>query len=210
MSDSPKTIVVIDYDLGNLKSISNAFDALNTPVVISNKKEVIQKADALILPGVGSFEAGMRGLKKYNLVPLIHEHVKNDKPLLGICLGAQLLMSTGNEFGSHEGLGIIPGSVEVFRMNDKKIPHVGWNTIKKKNDSLYLNHFGRSEEPSVYFVHSFTMNPKDPNHTLTETTYGSETFCSTVIKGKTLGCQYHPEKSGTVGLSIIKNFIDCI
>lgn len=206
--NQPK-IVIIDYGVGNLYSLLRAFNHFKVNVVISEDLEVIEQADGLVLPGVGSFEAGMRGLKVRGLVDSVRQAAKQNKPILGICLGAQLLLTQGHEFGIFQGLNLIAGEVEIFSsLEDKeKVPHVGWNNINPpKNLSWSKTMLNNLEDSQVYFVHSYILKPNDPANILALTSYGGQTFCSAVKQGNIYGCQFHPEKSGEIGLKIIENF----
>ena len=207
-------IAIVDYGVGNLYSIQKAFGRLMAEVVITEEAKDIISADALILPGVGSFEAGIKGLRVRNLEDVIKRFAESGKPVLGICLGAQLLLSKGHEFGEFSGLGIIPGQVVKFPklIVKTKIPHIGWNkllfkTQKHKDNPLFKSMDKKGE---VYFVHSYILEPDDKKVVLTTTEYGGHRFCSAIKKGNVYGCQFHPEKSGPVGLKIIENFIKII
>jgi len=208
MSDknNPK-ISIIDYGVGNLYSIRKACLEFTDNVIITESPTVIESADAVILPGVGAFKFGMEGLEKRGLLGVVKKFASREKPVLGICLGAQLLLEKGYEFGEFEGLGLIPGKVVIFpEFKNVKIPQIGWNKINFLKTGKGL--FGSLEpDPYVYFVHSYILKPKDSNHILSKSTYGGYTFCSTVKKGNIYGTQFHPEKSGEVGLKIIENFI---
>jgi len=203
-----KNIVIIDYNLGNIKSIVNAFQNFKIELTISDKKEEILNADALILPGVGSFSQGMKNLKEKDLIETIQEYSKTGKPLLGICLGMQLLFSKSFEFGESDGLDIIKGSVEKLDVpKNTKLPHISWNEIYQNNkweDTIFN---GLDEYSNVYFVHSYACNPINKDLVLSYTNYFGVEFCSSVNKGQIYGCQFHPEKSSKVGLLIIENFI---
>lgn len=205
-------IVVIDYGIGNIKSIKNAFEELGVKVTLSRKKEDILNADGVILPGVGAFSHGMNNLIKYNLVEIIKEYVKTDKPLLGICLGMQMMLEESEEFGLTKGLGLIKGKViklPVYQSNKVKLPHVSWNEIKNKNikwQNTILNNIPSNSD--MYFVHTFVVKPDNDNEVLSVTEYKGVEFCSSVKKNNIYGCQFHPEKSAEIGLSIIKNFIN--
>jgi imidazole glycerol-phosphate synthase subunit HisH len=187
-------------------------------VLISDEQSVISSADGVILPGVGAFQAGMDGLKKRGLTQVVKKFASTGKPMLGICLGAQLMLEEGHEFGKFKGLGMIPGKVVIFpKLKDAKIPHIGWNTFSSKKQVVN----GKEIKPEskgtildsiddgayVYFVHSYILKPSKKDHVLAETTYGGYTFCSAVKSGNIYGTQFHPEKSGEVGLKIIGNFV---
>jgi glutamine amidotransferase len=203
-------IAVVDYGVGNLYNIKRAVLKFCPNVLISEDASEISAADALILPGVGSFRAGMEGLKIRNLIKTIKEFATRGKPMLGICLGAQLLLSKGFEFGIFNGLDIIPGQVVEFPSDLKeKIPHIGWNEILIPTPGRWtktiLNSLNTGSD--MYFVHSFILKPDKTENILSLTRYGQFEFCSTVKMGNIYGCQFHPEKSGNNGLKIIKSFV---
>jgi len=199
-------ITIIDYGVGNLKSVQKAFDYLGYPVEVTNDLDKLKNATILVLPGVGAFEEGMAQLTKMGAIPIIKDHIKQKKPFLGICLGFQLLFETSEENGIHQGLGIFKGAVKNFtdRIDSNlKIPHMGWNTLSPIQ-SHYLK--GLPDHPFVYFVHSYFVEA-EPDIILSKTTYGLE-FVSAIAKDNVLATQFHPEKSGDVGLSILKNFCE--
>lgn len=205
-------IVIVDYGVGNLYSLIGAFKFLGVEAIVTEDAMILEDADGIVIPGVGSFEAGMRGLELRGLVEAIKNFAKSNKPILGICLGAQLLLTKGYEFGAFKGLDIIQGKVVKLPEleNNEKIPQIGWNTIFSNEnnswDATILNLFNKNDQ--VYFVHSYIMEPEDKENVLALSTYGGHVFCSVVKKGNIYGCQFHPEKSGRVGLKIIENFIN--
>lgn len=194
-------IAVIDYGAGNLFSVQNALDYLKIPSVLTADPEAIKQADELILPGVGAFPDAMRMLRESGLVSLIYEEAGR-KPFLGICLGMQLLFEKSEEFGETTGLGLIPG--EILKIPDRgfKIPHMGWNSLRFHHKSPLLTEL--EENDSVYFVHSYMAQTAD-NYIAASCDYGVE-IPALVQKGQVYGAQFHPEKSGTVGLQILQNF----
>lgn len=206
-------IVVIDYGLGNVQSIKNSLRLFGvTDIVLSCKYQEILSADGVILPGVGAFNRGMQELKKRKLPSTLHDYVDSGKPLLGICLGMQLLFDTGEEFGLTRGLGFVHGSVEKFpdNLNDK-LPHISWNEIHRKDTDwrgTLLN--GINDKGDVYFVHSYICKPRNKEVVLSTTKYGRVEFCSSIEQKNIYACQFHPEKSGEMGLKIISNFIDIV
>lgn len=207
-----KNIAIVDYGVGNLYSLAKAFNHFGHNAFITEETGDIDSADALVLPGTGAFQSGMEGLEIRGLVKPIKDFAKTGKPILGICLGAQLLMSEGYEFGKFKGLNIIPGKVVRFENLKEKVPHIGWNEIyfpdrRKRQNSIFKKIEGDSD---VYFVHSYVLEPKNRNHILALTKYGGVEFCSAIQKDSVYGCQFHPEKSGEAGLQIIKNFIELI
>jgi len=207
-------IAIVDYGVGNLYNLVRAFEFFGIKAIITEDSKILKEADAIVLPGVGSFEAGMRGLEIRGLVETIKETAETGKPMLGICLGAQLMLSEGHEFGTFKGLNIIEGKVVNFPNldNNEKVPHVGWNTIFPKKEGSWkntmLDFFDRNN--SFYFVHSYILEPTQEENIFALTKYGGHTFCSIIKKGNIYGCQFHPEKSGEVGLKLINNFINLI
>ncbi len=204
------TVVVLDYGLGNVRSIVNALNKVGANVLLSNDEAVIMQADACVLPGVGSFPHGMQKLQEHDLVGVLHAFKDTDKPLLGICLGMQLLMSEGEEFGKTDGLGFIQGRVVKLNveLSHEKLPHVGWSEIVRPDacdweDTIF--HSTNSKEV-MYFVHSFVAEPLDSDNVLSKTQYSGSEFCSSVKQGNVYGCQFHPEKSAGPGLNILENF----
>lgn len=201
-------IAIIDYKMGNIKSLENALEFLGCKSCVTNKVEKILSADQIILPGVGAFDLAMKNLQKYNLIEVVHKAVfEKNIPILGICLGMQILADSGEENGPTDGLGWIHGSVERFSFSDPKIriPHVGFNSIHFENKSPNLFE-GLRDEADFYFVHSYHMVCKDNSDVSSWTDYG-EKFVSSVQKGNIFGVQFHPEKSQSNGLTILKNFI---
>ena len=198
-------ITVIDYGMGNLRSVQKAFERIRVPVKISGGVNDILRADKLVLPGVGHFEQGVNNLKEKGLFKALNEVVlERKKPILGICLGMQL-MTEFSEEGNCEGFGWIRGKTKKFSFqgNGLKIPHMGWNNLSINNtDSLYN---GITIDNFFYFVHSFYVSCSDENNILTETHYGNK-FVSSFNKENIYGCQFHPEKSHDSGLLVLKNF----
>ena len=198
-------IAIIDYDAGNLKSVEKALLHIGEEAVITRDKEVLMAADKVILPGVGAFEDAMEKLYKYDLVDTIKEIVKKKTPFLGICLGLQLMFERSDE-SEHDvpGLGILPG--EVLKIPPKeqlKIPHMGWNSLDIKEDATLFQ--GIEKNAYVYFVHSYYLNAKNQEDVAATTEYGI-TIHASVERDNVFACQFHPEKSGDVGLKILKNF----
>lgn len=223
MTKKNKNIAIIDYGVGNLHSLIKAFNNFGQNAFITEEMNDIKSADAIVLPGVGAFKSGMKGLIVRGLVNTVKDFSKTGKPILGICLGAQLLMSKGYEFGAFDGLDIISGEVSVFKKIKDKIPHIGWNEVyqkKLKVESVKLKVKNTKwkgtilnsirENSDLYFVHSYLLKPKNKKNILSLTKYGGLEFCSAIYKDNIYGCQFHPEKSGETGLKIIKNFINLI
>jgi len=199
------TITIIDYGLGNLRSVMRGIEAAGAKAVITGNADEIAAADGIVLPGVGAFHEGMDQLGP--LRETVCAAVK-DVPLLGICLGMQMLMDSSEEHGLHQGLGLIPGCVRRFPVVPGiKVPHMGWNTIRltKEESPLFA---GLAREAYVYFVHSYYADTI-PDYTLTSTEYILP-FASAIVRDHVYGVQFHPEKSGAVGLALLKNFIDLI
>lgn len=197
-------ITIIDYGAGNLFSVQNALNYLGVENRISSRAEDIISADKLILPGVGAFPDAMKMLDEAGLTDVIKEQAKL-KPLMGICLGMQMLFDKSYEFGETEGLGLIPGTVELMRpADDLVIPHIGWNALEKNEPCALLD--GVNEGDYVYFVHSFAA-VTDSKNVAAYCDYGMK-VSALVTSGKVYGCQFHPEKSGKTGLTILKNFCE--
>lgn len=196
-------IAIIDYGMGNLRSVQKGFERVGVEAVVTREVGHIQSARGVVLPGVGAFSACMENLGKFGLIEPIREIVRADKPFLGICLGFQLLFSESEEFGRQKGLNLFPGRVLGFPHRELKVPHMGWNSITKKQDSPFLE--GISSGDYVYFVHSFYVEPQDSSLVATTTDYGSA-FASSIATERLFACQFHPEKSQELGLRILANF----
>ena len=197
-------IAIVDYGMGNLRSVQKGFERLGSQAEITRDISTIFAADGVVLPGVGAFNACMENLRRYGLVEPIREVVRRKKPFLGICLGFQLLFSESEEFGPQKGLELFPGRVVGFRPeNGLKVPHMGWNRIEKKKPSPFLE--GISDGDYVYFVHSFYVVPEDSSLVATTTAYGGS-FASSIATDSLFACQFHPEKSQKIGLAILANF----
>ena len=199
-----KMIAIVDYDAGNLKSVEKALAYLGEASVVTRDFKEIEKADKVILPGVGSFGTAMENLKKFELDKVVKEVTAEGKPFLGICLGLQLLFDGSAESEGVEGLGILPG--DIVKIPDKeglKIPHIGWNSLTLQNNGRLFQ--GLEEVPYVYFVHSFYLKAKEESIVKAVTEYSVNIHAS-VEKDNVFACQFHPEKSSTTGLKILKNF----
>ncbi|MFQ5428140.1 MAG: imidazole glycerol phosphate synthase subunit HisH [Thermodesulfobacteriota bacterium] len=206
-------IAVIDYDMGNLRSVANALKSLGADVMVTRQRSVIESASHVVLPGVGAFKDCISNLIDFGLVDPVLKSIETGKPFLGICLGLQVLFEEGLEFGSYKGLGILKG--QVVRFNDHmagsdgtplKIPHMGWNDIKIEKESALLK--GIPEGSYFYFVHSYCARPSEPEAVnLTTTEYGVR-FTSAIEVDNIMALQFHPEKSQRLGLKILKNFMD--
>ncbi|MCS7254871.1 MAG: imidazole glycerol phosphate synthase subunit HisH [Armatimonadota bacterium] len=199
-------VTVIDYGVGNLMSIVKAFEALGCKVNLTDNQNEIAHAKCLVLPGVGAFGAGMLKLRNRGLVEVIKEAVMMGTPTLGVCLGMQLMMSWGEEHGTHEGLGLVSGRVvQLPKLTKLKIPHMGWNKLSIRE--RYPLFIGLPNCPMVYFVHSFHVIVDDPSLVTATAWHGIE-FVSAIWRKNLCGTQFHPEKSGRIGLAILRNFIE--
>ena len=198
-------IGLIDYGMGNLFSVQKAFERINQPLEIVSNIQKLKSSDALILPGVGAFDPAMINLRKTELVPSIIEWVNNGRPLLGICLGLQLLFETSDE-GTSEGLGVIKGHIRRLpQEKNERIPHIGWSPILKTNQCPILE--DNSDLNWMYFVHSYSACPLEEKNIVAKTKFGTTEFTSVVWHKNTGACQFHPEKSGIAGQKLIFNWI---
>ncbi|MGZ7043875.1 MAG: imidazole glycerol phosphate synthase subunit HisH [Methanobacterium sp.] len=196
-------IVIINYGSGNLKSIRNGFSKIGKEAIISDDIYEMEKADALILPGVGAFGNAMNQLQKYK--DLILGHIDSGKPFLGVCLGQQVLFTKSEEDEGIKGLDVLKG--EVLRLPEGlKIPHMGWNDLKIKNECILFKDIGNEY---MYFVHSYYVKPEDENIIAATTNYGVD-IPAAICKDNVFATQFHPEKSGAKGLNILKNFVNYI
>jgi glutamine amidotransferase len=204
-------IAIIDYGMGNLRSVQKGFEFVGHEAVVTRDLRVLDQASHVVLPGVGAFGDCMDNLARFELTDVIHRSIAKGKPFLGICLGYQLLFSESEEFGCHKGLGILAGKVRAIpRPSDAgdtsfKIPHMGWNTIQINTVAPPLR--GIASDSYVYFVHSYYVEPADRTLVSTQTEYGIP-FASSVWKDNIFATQWHPEKSQAVGLQVLKNFGD--
>lgn len=201
-------IAIIDYGVGNLFSVEKALAALGADAKITSDARTIAAADKIVLPGVGAFGDCMENLTATGLIPTIKDFVKTGKPMLGICVGLQILFEGSEESIGVAGLGLLKGKVRRIQAPGLKVPHMGWNSLTIKSQRQPLDLFqGLSEKPYVYFVHSYHAVPQDSAIVAATTEYGSE-LTAAVAKGNIQATQFHPEKSGDVGLAILKNFIN--
>ena len=197
-------ITVLDYDAGNIKSVEKALDFLGEEVKITRDREEILSADGVILPGVGAFGDAMEKLHQYGLVDVIHEVVDRQIPFLGICLGLQLMFESSEETPGVAGLGILPGEIVKFPETPGfKIPHIGWNSLELTNNGRLFKDI--DQQAYVYFVHSYYLKAREEEIVKAKTNYITD-FHSSVEKDNVFACQFHPEKSGDVGLKILDNF----
>ena len=210
------SIAILDYGMGNILSVSRAFEYCGADVHLAKTaSEVNCNAQGLVVPGVGAFADGMAELERRHFATTIQNWAQNKKPLLGICLGMQMIFESSLEYGSHQGLGIIPGCVVPLQPKCVpgerfKIPHTGWSSIETTSPNLWENTIlhGIHVGDPFYFVHSFIAKPTNPNHILASCSYASTLFPAAVQSELLYGCQFHPEKSGPAGLKVIKNFIE--
>ena len=208
-------ITVIDYGVGNLLSVQRGLEHCGAKVVLTSNPAVVVEARRVVLPGVGAFANAMQALLERNLVPAIQELAKRRTPLLGICLGMQLLLEESEEFGLTPGLGLIPGRVvpipmQTLSCESQKIPHIGWNGLvpaegRTNWESTILEDSAPGD--ATYFVHSFMSVPTDPSHRVADCLYGGHRIAAVISRDQITGCQFHPEKSGEVGLKILRQFV---
>ncbi len=199
-------IAIVDYDAGNLRSVEKAFASLGVETVITRDEAAIKKADKIVLPGVGSFGHAMENLDRYRLISVLKEVTAKEIPLLGICLGLQILFEDSEETPGINGLGLLKGHiVRIPEKKEYKIPHIGWNSIAYPNKGRLFQ--GIREESYVYFVHSYYLQAENPGIVTAKTVY-TVPMDTSVECGQIFGCQFHPEKSSTVGLQILKNFAE--
>jgi imidazole glycerol-phosphate synthase subunit HisH len=196
--------IIIDYGMGNLRSVEKALAAVGGHPAISGDPDAIRRADRLILPGVGAFGDAMRNLRRSGWDQAIREAVQTGKPLLGLCLGLQLLFTQSEEFGLHGGLNLIPGKVRKLDEAGLHVPHVGWNQIEGSRPNPLLEDV--PEGSYFYFVHSFYVEPEKPEDALRWTQYGRR-FCSIACRDRVWGAQFHPEKSQDMGKRLLRNFL---
>jgi imidazole glycerol-phosphate synthase subunit HisH len=197
-------IAIVDYGMGNLRSVQKAFERVGCPAEVVRYRQRIADARAVVVPGVGAFSACVENLRRFGLIEVIRETVQKKKPFLGICLGFQLLFSESEEFGLQKGLDLFAGKVVAFHpTGELKVPHMGWNRLAKTKASPFLEGVGQGDY--VYFVHSYYVVPEDPSIVATTTEYGVS-FTSSIATDRLFACQFHPEKSQQIGLRILSNF----
>ena len=199
-------IGIIDYGMGNLRSVENALHKLKVDCVITSQKEVLDQCQKWILPGVGAFPDCISNLKKMDLFDYIKDSVNNGKPLLGICLGMQALFEYSTEMEYCQGFGFIKGNIQLMEDLNVRIPHIGWNQLEKNQDHDIYSILGH--EPYVYFVHSYSAQDYEDKDLIGYSVYGDLKICGLVQHKNVLGCQFHPEKSAEDGLKILKYFVE--
>ena len=200
-------VAIIDYGVGNLFSLKSSLREIGAEAVVTSDEKVIAEADRIILPGVGAFEDAARKLRESGMAEVVKREAAAGKPMMGICLGMQLMFDVGYEYGVHEGLGLIKGSVRPIAdviPEGYKIPHIGWNLLKFKRESPLFKYI--KEDDYVYFVHSYYAAECDES-VIAVTEYGAD-LTAAVANGNVYGCQFHPEKSGEVGMNILKAFME--
>ena len=208
-------IGIIDYGVGNLFSLQSSLRYVGADTVVSGDADVLRRADRLILPGVGAFKDGMAGLERLGLIEPILQKAAAGTPLLGICLGMQMLFDESDEFGLNKGLGLIPGRVEKIPALDtdgapQRVPHISWNGLWPaggRTDFAGTALASVTPGQECYFVHSYEAKPTNEADRLADTRYGGRAVCAAAAHGSVLGCQFHPEKSGPVGLGILEGFL---
>lgn len=199
------TIAIIDYGVGNLGSVEKAFTSQGIAAVVTHDEATLRQADKLVLPGVGAFKACMDGLRAHGFVEFVLEQAHAGKPILGVCVGLQMLFDEGHEFGVHKGLGLLPGRVVKFP-DGVRVPHVGWNQVAfRGNAGEHPLFCDLPDQSFFYFVHSYYVEPTDAACVLGETEYAGR-YASICGRGNVVGVQFHPEKSQTAGLRLLKNF----
>ena len=210
--NKPK-VTVIDYGVGNLLSVKRGLEKCGAKVILTSDPKIILDSSRVVLPGVGAFSNAITTLKSLGLVEVLYELAKRKTPLLGICLGMQLLLEESQEFGLSEGLGLIPGRVisvpnKTISGEKQKIPHIGWSPIENSHNKGWENTLLKDNKvgDSAYFIHSFMAIPSNPDNLIAECNYGGIRIAAVIGKDQITGCQFHPEKSGEIGLKILRNF----
>lgn len=209
-----RAVTIVDYGSGNLLSVARALERCGANVRLSGDPQEIASAERIVLPGVGAFADGMSGLRVRGLIEPLVAHAASGRPLLGICLGMQMLATASEEFGVNEGLGLIPGRVVAIPTRSVegrpiKIPHIGWNELIPAPDADWRGSVleGTGPGTAVYLVHSFHVLPENPDHLLAQCLHGGHPLTAAIRSGSVMGCQFHPEKSGEAGLAILAQFL---
>lgn len=212
-----KKITLIDYGMCNLLNVARAFEHCGAEVMVTEDPAAARDADRLVVPGVGAFSACIRELESRGFADAIRRYVDGQRPMLGICVGMQMLFEASEEFGEHPGLGILPGRVcavpgKTASGEPQRVPHIGWNHLiapdtGRQWENTLLDDFA-DQQPAVYFVHSFAAVPGNPGDRLADTVYGGHRLCAAVQKGNLMATQFHPERSGEIGLRIARSFVE--
>lgn len=203
---SPPRVALVDYGMGNLRSVARALEAAGARVDLTHSRDALRRASHVCVPGQGAFPDAMAALRRAGLLDVLEEGIRRSKPYLGICLGMQILFEVGEEFGAHRGLGIIPGRVVRFpRRRGLKVPHMGWNSLAVRPKPRVLRGLGR--RPYLYFDHSYYCLPADPSWVAAFSRHGVD-FCAAVEREGLFACQFHPEKSQALGLRVLENFLE--
>ncbi len=201
-------VAIVDFGMGNLRSVANALDFVGVQPFLARRPELLEEAAAIVLPGVGAFGAGIGNIHAFGLAePLLRLVVEKGRPLLGICLGMQLLADGSEEYGSHRGLGLIPGRVRPLRPRDPacKVPHIGWNTVEIRIRRPLFAEI--EDDPDYYFVHGWHLEPENETHRAALCDHGGR-FVAAVLAGQVAGVQFHPEKSQRAGIQLLRNFCE--
>ncbi len=198
------SIAMVDYGMGNRRSVAKAFEHVGTPIAQSSDPDELRGADGLVVPGVGAFPEAMRRLRALGLDDVVRAHAQDGKPVIGLCLGMQLLFERSVEHEGASGLGLLPGRVVRLDPRGLKLPHIGWNAVRWQQPSALIE--GLPDPAAFYHVHTFVPEPDDPSIVLGSGDYGSP-FCSFVVRDNIFGAQCHPEKSSTHGLALLRNFV---
>ena len=205
------SVTVVDYGRGNLLSVARAFERVGAEVTVTDDAEAIAAAVRLVIPGVGAFADAMGELSRRNLIDPLKAYAETGRPMLGVCVGMQILFDSGEEFGEFAGLGLMPGRVTPIAGRSSmrlKIPHIGWNRLLPANEWDHTILAGLGDAPYCYFVHSFAAVPESDDVLLSQMAYGDLCLTAAVRRENIWGCQFHPEKSGETGLKIISNFLE--
>jgi len=210
-----RPVALVDYGSGNIFSVTRALETQGASVTLADSPAAVRNADRLVVPGVGAFATGMGGLRERGLADAIVAFARRERPLLGICLGMQMLFEHSHEFGEHAGLGILEGEVRAIEPADSdgkalKVPHIGWSPMQPANGRTWKDTILEDLSPGVsaYFVHSFTAVPAHEETRLADAWYGSSRIAAAVQRGHVAGCQFHPEKSAVDGLAILRRFLE--